>query len=62
MVLEIEFKNGIIERYPQDYYTDYEYRNSVFVVKKNNQWIGIYDMSSVKAIRCYAQNQRPIVD
>lgn len=62
MFLEIEFKDGAIERYPQDYYTDYEYRNSVFVIKKNNQWIGIYDMGSIRAIRCYAPGQEPIFD
>lgn len=48
--LTIRMKNGGKFVFKSDEYTDYEYRSTIFVVYKNEQWVGIFNMSEVSCV------------
>lgn len=50
-MLQIVYKNNNIETWQPEEYTEYEYMNSVFVVFKDEQWVGIYNMSEIRSIK-----------
>ena len=48
--ITIGFKNGEICHYPPDEYTDYQYDGKCFIVIRDKQWIGIYNLDEVRYI------------
>ena len=48
--LVIKFKNSDIAHYSPSEYTDYEYDGKCFIVIKDKQWIGIYNMDVVACV------------
>lgn len=48
--LIIKFKDGDLAHYAPNDYTDYYYDKVCFVVIKNKQWIGIYNIDEIKWI------------
>ncbi len=50
MNIEILFKNGQIDEWPESKYTDYSYRDGLFIVINGFQWVGIYNMDTVQKI------------
>ena len=45
--------DGKSEIIPQKFWDDYEYINNNFVVKKNERWIGIYNIDAVACIEVW---------
>lgn len=48
--LVIKFKDGEIAKYLPNEYTDYYYDKVCFVVIRDKQWIGIYNIDEIKWI------------
>lgn len=48
--LVIKFKDGEYAKYKPDEYTDYYYDKVCFVVIRDKQWIGIYNIDEIKWI------------
>ena len=48
--LVIKFKDGDIAKYAPNEYTDYYYDKVCFVVIRDKQWIGIYNIDEIKWI------------
>lgn len=48
--LIISFKDGEYAKYKPDEYTDYYYDKVCFVVIRDKQWIGIYNIDEIKWI------------
>lgn len=48
--LVIKFKDGDLAHYAPNEYTDYYYDKVCFVVIRDKQWIGIYNLSEIKWI------------
>lgn len=48
--LVIKFKDGDLAHYAPSEYTDYYYDKVCFVVIKDKQWIGIYNIDEIKWI------------
>lgn len=48
--ITIDFKNGEICHYRPDEYTDYQYDGKCFIVIRDKQWIGIYNLDEVRYI------------
>lgn len=49
-MIKIMFRSGEYEEWSESQYTDYRYLGDVFVVMKNDQWVGIYNMQDIRAI------------
>ncbi len=49
-MLEITFKNGNTVTYKAESFTDYSYLGEVFVVIKDDKWIGFYSMDMIAFI------------
>lgn len=49
-VLSIYMKGGKTFEFTSKEYTDYEYRGSIFVVYKDEQWVGVFNMSEVACV------------
>lgn len=48
--ITIDFKNGEICHYRPDEYTDYQYDGEYFIVIKDKQWIGFYNLDVIRYI------------
>lgn len=48
--LVIKFKDGDLAHYAPNEYTDYYYDKVCFVVIRDKQWIGIYNIDEIKWI------------
>lgn len=46
----IAFKNGDICHYSPDEYTDYRYDGKYFIVIRDKQWIGFYNLDCIEYI------------
>lgn len=46
----IEFKNGEIRRYKPDEYTEYSYDRRYFIVIRDKQWIGLYNLDEIRYV------------
>lgn len=51
--VRIYYKKGGKEIIPQRFWDDYEYIDSKFVLKKNERWIGIYNMDDITCIEVW---------
>lgn len=49
-MIEIVFRNGDMAHYNPDEYTDYRYDMKYFIVIKDKQWIGFYNLDCVEYI------------
>ena len=48
--ITIDFKNGEICHYSPSEYTDYNYDGKYFIVIKDKQWIGFYNLTEIRYI------------
>ena len=48
--ITIDFKNGEICHYSPSEYTDYKYDGKYFIVVKDKQWIGFYNLDEIRYI------------
>lgn len=48
--ITVKFKNGEICHYKPSEYTDYDYDKKYFIVIRNKQWIGFYNLDEVRYI------------
>ena len=46
-MIQITFKNGTICRWKKEEYSDYKYDGKCFIVIKEEEWVGIYNMDSI---------------
>ncbi len=49
-VIEIVFKSGDMVHYQPEEYTDYRYDGKYFIVIRDKQWIGFYNLDCVEYI------------
>lgn len=49
-MIEIVFRNGNMSHYEPDDYTDYKYDGKYFIVIRDKQWIGFYNLDAVECI------------
>lgn len=51
-IIEIAFKDGqsAVWEADKNEWDDYSYDGSVFIIKKNGVWVGIYNMDCVRSI------------
>ena len=56
-MIEIIFKNGDMVHYNPDEYTDYRYYMKYFIVIRDKQWIGFYNLDCVEYIEVEASNK-----
>lgn len=49
-MIKIVFKNGSIAKWKKKEYTDYKYDGKVFIIIKDEQWVGFYNMDSVVSV------------
>jgi len=49
-MIEIVFRNGDMCHYKPDEYTDYRYDGKYFIVIRDKQWIGFYNLDCVEYI------------
>jgi len=48
--ITIDFKNGEVCHYSPSEYTDYQYDGKYFIVIKDKQWIGFYNLDVIRYI------------
>ena len=48
--ITIDFKNGDVCYYSPSEYTDYQYDGKYFIVIKDKQWIGFYNLTEIRYI------------
>lgn len=48
--IKIFFKDGNVDEIPSRIWDDYQYIDRLFVVKRRDVWIGIYNMDAVDCI------------
>ncbi len=46
-MIRITFKNGEKAEWAKKEYDDYKYDGKCFIIIKDNQWIGIYNIDSI---------------
>ena len=49
-LVKIVFKNGRVAVWTKEEYNDYKYDGKCFILIKDGQWIGFYNMDSVTSI------------
>lgn len=49
-MIKVVFKNGSIAKWKKKEYTDYKYDGKVFIIIKDEQWVGFYNMDSVVSV------------
>ncbi len=49
-MIKIVFKNGCICKWKKKQWTDYKYDGKCFIVIKDGQWVGMYNMDSIVSI------------
>ena len=48
--ITIKFNNGEICHYKPIEYTDYDYDKKFFIVIRNKQWIGLYNLDEIRYV------------
>lgn len=48
--ITIVFKSGEVCNYPPAEYTDYNYDGKYFIVIKDKQWIGLYNLDEIRYV------------
>lgn len=49
-MIKVVFKNGSVVKWKPREYTDYKYDGKCFIIIRNGQWVGFYNMDSVVSI------------
>lgn len=49
-MITIKLRNGETHQWRPEGYTDYEHRGDMFVVKYQEQWVGIYNWQDVEYV------------
>lgn len=49
-MIQITFIDGAYREWDEDQYTDYMVNKDLFVILKDSQWIGIYNLKTIKEI------------
>lgn len=49
--ITIDFKNGEICRYSPVEYTEYQYDGKYFIVIKDKQWIGFFNLDELRFVK-----------
>lgn len=49
-MIKITFKNGNVCTWSKNDYTDYKYDRKCFIIIKNEEWVGIYNIDHVISI------------
>ncbi len=49
-MIQITMQSGVCDEWKPEQYTDYMYVGKCFVIIRNEQWVGIYNMDSVRKI------------
>lgn len=49
-MIRIVFKSGSVAKWKKKEYTDYKYDGKVFIIIKDEQWVGFYNMDSVVSV------------
>lgn len=49
-MIQITFNNGAFISWNKDQYTDYMYDGKCFIIIKESQWVGIYNMSAIRSV------------
>ena len=49
-MIQITMDNGIYDEWKPEQYTDYMYDGRCFIITKDEQWVGIYNLDSVRRI------------
>lgn len=57
-LLQISLKRGEIINYQRDSFTDYMVKGELFVVIRDTQWIGIYNMDCIEYVAYIRADQR----
>ena len=48
--ITIVFKNGEVCHYTPTEYTDYNYDGKYFIVIKDKQWVGLYNLDEIRYV------------
>ena len=48
--ITIDFKNGEYCHYKPSEYTDYQYDGKYFIVIRDKQWIGLYNLDEIRYV------------
>lgn len=57
-MIEIQLTNGDVIHYKQEDYTDYKYDGKCFIVIKEMQWIGIYNLDHIVSVEIYDEDEK----
>lgn len=49
-MIRITFRNGNIAEWKKKEYTDYKYDGKAFIIVRNGEWVGIYNMDSIISV------------
>lgn len=49
-MIRITMNNGYCDEWIPEQYTDYMYDGKCFIIIKEGNWVGIYNMSSVRSV------------
>lgn len=49
-MIRITMNNGCYNEWTPEQYTDYMYDRKCFIIIKDEQWVGIYNIDSVRSI------------
>ena len=50
IMIKIVFKNGCIVKWKKKEWTDYKYDGKLFIVIKNGEWVGFYNIDSIVSV------------
>ena len=49
-MIQITMTSGVYDEWKPEQYTDYMYDGKCFIIIKGEQWVGIYNLDSVRRI------------
>lgn len=49
-MIKIIFKNGTVVKWKKEEWTDYKYDGKCFIIIKDEQWVGFYNVGSIVSV------------
>lgn len=49
-MIRITFRNGNTAKWKKKEYTDYKYDGKAFIIIRDGEWVGIYNMDSIISV------------
>lgn len=49
-MIKIVFKNGSVAKWKKKEWMDFKYDGKCFIIIKNEQWVGFYNMDSIISV------------